>query len=642
MQTELHAPSEHREAEAAELHISPSLAVLKDVLWMIVVAGAVAGVLRFALGLGYTTGLNDSTPWGLWIAFKLGFVALAGGGFTLAGLVYVFHLESYHSILRRAILIALLGYGSFIVSLIFDLGLPWHIYMPVIHWQHHSVMFEIAWCVMLYFSVLLMEFGPVILEYPWFQNRWFQLVYKLLRKSTVFLVIAGIVLSTLHQSSLGALFLIMPQRVHPLWYSPWIPPLFFISAIAAGLMALVLEGYLSERLFGKSPDEALLGRLAHLAAFVLWVYLAVRLGDLLWRGVLPVALDLSWQSLLFMAEILLGGVLPGLLLMSPALRAKRVVLITSGILVVAGVLSQRMALSMFAMARPQGVPYMPSLLEILIAFAIPAAAVLVYLFFAENLAVLQSRLPVGAHNTRPFASLRPVIIRRSAMAIFVLAALAAVLPFGSPAGAQSLHTATPVKPAAGWKVDGQVLLFIDGDHDGDGVFFPHDAHQARLAEDYGEAAACQACHHASTIPQTSDFLKKSDVSPAESCSQCHQDFYQPTSIFDHARHQQALGGNAACQECHAGQASTLGTIHTRQSAANCQECHISVAPLAAVMAGDAALLAPQGSFAALAPAYLDAMHGICLACHLEQANVQNDPALGECATCHSSQPATIR
>jgi len=131
---------------------------IKDGLWAIAFAGLAAAIFRFGFGLGVTTGLNDATPWGLWIAFKLGFVALAGGGFTLAAMVYIFHLESYRPILRRAILLALLGYGSFIVSLIFDLGLPWHIYMPIIHWQHHSVMFEIAWCVMLYFSVLILEF----------------------------------------------------------------------------------------------------------------------------------------------------------------------------------------------------------------------------------------------------------------------------------------------------------------------------------------------------------------------------------------------------------------------------------------------------------------------------------------------------
>ena len=196
---------------------------IKDGLWVLVFAGLVATVIRFTNGLGAATGLTDSTPWGIWIAFKLCFVALAGGGFTLAAIVYIFHLEKCRPILRRAILMALLGYGSFIVSLIFDLGLPWHIYMPIINWQYHSVMFEIAWCVMLYFSVLTLEFSPAILEHPWFQHPVFQKILHWLHRLTLPLVIAGIVLSTLHQSSLGSLFLMMPHRVDPLWYSPWLP-----------------------------------------------------------------------------------------------------------------------------------------------------------------------------------------------------------------------------------------------------------------------------------------------------------------------------------------------------------------------------------------------------------------------------------
>jgi len=223
-------------------------ALIKDGLWAIVVAGLVAAMIRFTSGLGAGTGLNDATPWGLWIAFKLTFVALAGGGFTFAAVVYIFHVKSYRPLLRRAILIATLGYSSFVVSLIFDLGLPWHLHR-IVNWQHHSVMFEIAWCVILYLSVLILEFSPAVLEHPWFRHPLFQRIHHWLHRLTLPLVIAGIVLSTLHQSSLGSLFLIMPHRAHPLWYSPWLPYLFFTSAIAAGMMALVVEGFLIERWF---------------------------------------------------------------------------------------------------------------------------------------------------------------------------------------------------------------------------------------------------------------------------------------------------------------------------------------------------------------------------------------------------------
>lgn len=583
---------------------------LKDLLWVITVAGLIAAALRFFFGLGSATGLNDASPWGLWIAFKLGFVALAGGGFTLAGMVYIFHLETFRPLVRRAILLALLGYASFIVSLIFDLGLPWHIYMPILHWQHHSVMFEIAWCVMLYFSVLLMEFGPVVLEHRWFKAPFFQAIAHLLHKGVIPLVVAGIVLSTLHQSSLGALFLIMPQRVHPLWYSPLIPPLFFISAIAAGLMALVIEGYLAEKLFGGGLRSRLLESCAKIAAFALSLYLLLRVGDLLVRGVLPGALDGSWQSALFLAEIVLGGLLPIVLLSIPAVRQRREGLLTCAGLVIAGVLSQRMALSMFTMWRPQGLAYSPSLLEILIAFAIPAAGGLAYLLAGEQLAVIETplaqpreALPAYAEGA---AGLLGQFKRRSAHALLALGVVVALLPALSfpPQDAP-----VRVSKALGWET-----LRIDGNRSGLAVAFPHVEHQERLAASIeGGSAACQNCHHLS-LPDDE----------ASACSECHRDFNHPTAIFDHVSHVAELGGNQSCSECHAGE-------HQAAAVTECRACHTEMQPV-------------QGEtvFNPLAPGYRDAMHDTCLKCHRQEAELQNRPALAECSTCHSAQRETIQ
>ncbi len=510
--------------------------ILKDFLWVVLTAGLIAVSLRLFLGLGKTTGLNDTTPWGLWIAFKLGFVALAGGGFTLAAMFYLFHLEAYHPMARRAVLLALLGYGSFIVSLIFDLGLPWRIYMPVFHWQVHSVMFEIAWCVLLYFTVLMLEFGPVILEHPGFQRPFFQSLYRLLRKLVVPLVIAGVVLSTLHQSSLGALFLIMPHRVHPLWYSPIVPVLFFVSAVAAGLMALILESHIAQRLFGRGLKPALLVRLGKIAAIALWLYLALRLGDPLVRGVLPGALDGSWQSKLFISEILVGGLLPAVLLSIPKIRGTANGLVAASILGIAGILSQRMALSMFAMQRPQGVAYTPSLLEVAIAFAIPSAALLIYLLFNEQLAVLEPNRPSA--DPQAVLSLRfdPMtrsavregfhasFLRRSGLAVFAAAFLIAVLPAQVVTGQNP--PIDPVKAAAGWE-----QLLIDGNRSAYAVDFPHAAHQQRQIDKYGRnEQACAVCHHIQ-VP----------TSTPNACAACHQDFYQPVSIFDHTAHQVDLG-----------------------------------------------------------------------------------------------------
>jgi len=587
---------------------------IKDGLWAIAFAGLAAAIVRFAFGLGATTGLNDATPWGLWIAFKLGFVALAGGGFTLAAMVYIFHLESYRPILRRAILLASLGYGSFIVSLIFDLGLPWHIYMPIIHWQHHSVMFEIAWCVLLYFSVLIMEFTPAILEHPWFRHPVFQRILHFLHLATPALVVAGIVLSTLHQSSLGSLFLIMPHRVHPLWYSPWIPVMFFISAIAAGMMALVLEGFLAERWFGRGLHLDLLRRLGKMAAFVLSLYLALRVSDLLARGVLFQALDGSWQSFLFGAEILLGGVLPIVLLSTKKVRESREGLITAALLLIAGVVSQRMSLSMFTMWHPAGTRYIPTLPEVMIAFAIPAAAMLIYIFFSENLAVLQKETPV--REVDPFAlpsfdpltqvhqetSLNSFFARRAGLAVIAIALMLALIPIQPVTGGNLPDH--PVNPSTGWEI-----VRIDGNAAGYVVKFPHTAHQERLTRQMGsEPEACQTCHH---LNYPND--------DATACYKCHADYQQPTSIFNHTQHQQTLGGNASCLECHTGD-------HTRESTKPCQGCHDMMTPKPGEVAFDY-----------MAPPFPQALHGRCQTCHEQEALNQNRPDLALCSTCHTNQ-----
>lgn len=580
---------------------------IKDGLWALALAGLVASIIRFTSGLGVATGLNDSAPWGLWIAFKLVFVALAGGGFTLAGMVYIFHLERYRPILRRAILIALLGYGSFIVSLIFDLGLPWHIYMPVISWQHHSVMFEIAWCVMLYFSVLVLEFSPVILEHPWFNRPVFRLILDWLHRLTLPLIIAGIILSTLHQSSLGSLFLIMPHRVHPLWYSPWIPYMFFTSAIAAGMMALILESFIVERWFKREIDSDLLTRLGKGATLPLGLYLVLRLSDQWIRGILPGAIDGSWQSVLFLAEIFLGGILPVIFLSVKKIRETREGLLTSAILAILGIMSQRMSLSMFTMLRAEGTSYVPSLGETLIAFAIPAAAVLLYLFFAENLQLFGKQAEGLESEALASASLRPglvsgedtwgrgMVARRSGFAIFVIALVLPALSL------KSISPASPVTAATGWET-----LRIDGNRSAYAVSFPHLEHQERLTDGSTGEQNCQSCHHLD-LPDDE----------ATACWQCHTDYHQSISIFNHSLHQGALGGNESCLECHTQE-------HSKLTAEICQDCHETMTP------GEG-----QTAFNMLAPSYQDAMHGRCLDCHQEQTLEQDRPELALCSTCHT-------
>ena len=203
----------------------------KLILWLITGFAAAVALNRFIFGLGVTTNLNDRTPWGLWIGFDvMGGVALAAGGFVITAIFYIMKREEFHPLVKPAVLTAFLGYVAVVFSLLVDLGLPWNIWHMIIFWNLHSPLFEVGWCVMLYTTVLLLEFSPVPLE----EFSRYAKIRKFLMKFRFIFVLLGIMLSTLHQSSLGSLFLIMPFKLYPLWYSNILPIQFFISASCIG------------------------------------------------------------------------------------------------------------------------------------------------------------------------------------------------------------------------------------------------------------------------------------------------------------------------------------------------------------------------------------------------------------------------
>ncbi|MBT6147394.1 MAG: polysulfide reductase NrfD, partial [Gemmatimonadetes bacterium] len=237
----------------------------RAVAGLVIVAGLWATVLRFGQGLGASTNLSDSVPWGLWIGFDvLVGVGLAAGGFTITAAVHLFDLKRYRPIVRPTILTAFFGYLLVIVGLLFDLGQPQRVWHPLIMWNSHSAMFEIAWCVTLYTTVLFLEFSPMLLE----KLRW-QRALRAVRTITIPVVILGVLLSTLHQSSLGTLFVIVPNKLHGLWYSPFLPVFFFLSAIAAGLAMIIIESSLSARAFGRRLELPILSEVARIIPVVL-------------------------------------------------------------------------------------------------------------------------------------------------------------------------------------------------------------------------------------------------------------------------------------------------------------------------------------------------------------------------------------
>jgi Ni/Fe-hydrogenase subunit HybB-like protein len=371
--------------EIPQLSSSQILALLAVLMIWIAAAGFV--IARIFWGLGATTALSDLTPWGLWIGFDvMSGVALAAGGFTLAATVYVFRLERYRPILRPAILTALLGYSLVVVALMLDLGRWYNIWHPIVMWNPHSVMFEVAWCVMLYTSVLFLEFSPVVWER--FHMAW---ALKIVHKITIPLVILGVVLSTLHQSSLGSLYLIFATKLSPFWYSPILPVFFFTSALAVGLAMVMVEAALSAKAFHRPLENDLLASLAKPAAIILAIYLAMKLGDLFLRGMMPRMLTLSFSSALIWLELLAGVVAPLALFTTKQGRENPRLRFRAAVLIVFGVLLNRMNMAVFGFydyTAAYGVTYWPSIGEWTITLAIVTFGVAAYVAIVKFFPVL--------------------------------------------------------------------------------------------------------------------------------------------------------------------------------------------------------------------------------------------------------------
>ncbi|MEJ2109094.1 MAG: polysulfide reductase NrfD [Acidobacteriota bacterium] len=233
-------------------------------LGSLVFIGLATAVIRFSRGLGSVTNLSDGRAWGLWISLDLYCgVALAAGGFVMAGTVYVFGLKKYRPVARSAILTAFLGYLMVIIALLVDLGQPWRIWHMIIYWNPHSPLFEVGWCVLLYTIVLSLEFSPAV-----FERFNMKVPLRWIRSIQIPLIIAGIVLSTLHQSSLGSVLLMMSDKIHPLWFTPILPLLFFVSAVSAGVAMTLFEVSFGSRVSGHTVD---IGILSGLGKAMIWL-----------------------------------------------------------------------------------------------------------------------------------------------------------------------------------------------------------------------------------------------------------------------------------------------------------------------------------------------------------------------------------
>jgi Ni/Fe-hydrogenase subunit HybB-like protein len=357
------------------------------VLLAVMAVGLATAVARFIGGIGAVSNLSDGRAWGLWISFDLYCgVALAAGGFTLAATVYIFNLKRYYPIVRSAILTAYLGYLMVIFALLVDLGQPWRIWHMMIYWNPHSPLFEVGWCVLLYTTVLTLEFSPIV-----FERFNLQAPLRLIRMIQIPLIIAGVVLSTLHQSSLGSTLLLMPDKIHPLWFTPILPIMFLLSSISVGLAMVIVETSVGGARLGHHVDREIVAGLGRALPYVLGLYLLVKLGDLLVAGELGLIFTSGVYSLLFLLEISGGVIVPLILLALPAVRRNRAALLGSAALVVVGLIFNRFNASLIALDPRPGTVYFPHPLEFAISISIIAAGILAY--------VLANRYLPIAHET---------------------------------------------------------------------------------------------------------------------------------------------------------------------------------------------------------------------------------------------------
>jgi Ni/Fe-hydrogenase subunit HybB-like protein len=379
----------------------PKITIWRLIFVLLALAGLYSTYLRVMYGLGGSTNLSDQFPWGIWIGFDiLCGVGLAAGGFTLVAVVHIFNIEKYHPILRPSILTAFLGYVLVVFALLFDLGRPDRLWHPLVMWNPHSVMFEVAWCVTLYTTVLALEFVPVVLEK--FELR---KSLKVVQAISVPLMIAGVILSTLHQSSLGTLYLIVPHKLYGLWYTPLLPVLFYISAIGAGLAMAIFESWHSSKAFGRRLETPLLASMARVLAVVLSVYLMIRYLDLSKRGALHLLTINRTETWMFGLEILLMAA-PMLLLYQRRVRRSPAALYWCSVMYLFGFITNRLNVAVTGMESASGAHYIPKWTEMAVTLSIVALGFAIFRVVAHYFPVFESEeeepAPAGVPAAREY------------------------------------------------------------------------------------------------------------------------------------------------------------------------------------------------------------------------------------------------
>jgi octaheme c-type cytochrome (tetrathionate reductase family) len=539
-------------APLEERFLTPGVMVM---LSLMAIGGAFIAA-RFLFGIGKVANLNNQVPWGIWIGIDVASgVALAAGGFTTGAIAYVFNREQYHAVIRPALLTAMLGYTFVVLGLLVDIGRYWNIYSPMLHWNGNSVLFEVAMCVMIYLNVLYIEFLPIVIErfkgrvnLPGILAGLNSLIEKLLTiadnilgKIMFLFIIAGIVLSCLHQSSLGSLMLIAPYKVHPLWYTPILPLLFLLSAFAAGYPMVTFESLIVSSSFKRKPEMEVLAPLAKYMPILMGLYLTVKIGDMIVRGTYVYLLDGTFQTNAFIVEVVFGVMLPFVLLLFRRVRHSPGWLFFAATTFVLGILMNRINVFVVSYTPPyQLTRYFPALGEIFVTVGLIATLMFLYRVFVFIFPVL------GA---------KPKKMSTTVIALFAISV--AAWPVASSMAADGdtvIKHALPLEESMTPSIaDAPKVKMINHpvinkfSDKYEPVRFMHAKH-ANVLKD------CTICHHRQPRetgdtygqPVTMADLRKTETLPV-GCAACHGEPFNPKNL-----HTPGLKGafHRLCMDCH--------------------------------------------------------------------------------------------
>ena len=376
--------------------------------WLLVIflVGMALAAWRFTVGLGPSTGLNDGYPWGLWIAFDVvSGTALACGGYAIALMVYIFNKGKYHPLVRPALLTSALGYTIAAVGIIIDVGRPWLIWripISVGKWNLDSALLEVALCVMAYMIVLWVELSPAFME-KWAESSnqgWANFARsfgRFMDKALIWFIALGIVLPTMHQSSLGSVIMLAGPRLHPLWHTGWLPFLFLISCFGMGYAMVVMESTLSSRAFKRQRDDKMLASLSGVISGLLFFFVLFRLGDIVIQGKTGLLFSSGLLSIMFWIETALF-LLPAIGLATGQGKARVGCMFRASFMIILAGTLYRFDAYLVAFNPGPGWSYFPSIPEIVITLGLVAVEILVFVLLVKNFPILSGTTVVSAEG----------------------------------------------------------------------------------------------------------------------------------------------------------------------------------------------------------------------------------------------------